>query len=366
MGEGIAVAFPGRGWLLIDSCRTKGGRARESVPLEQVWVRWRGGPDDDVRALIFTHPHEDHAEGFPELVEVCDPQWIGVTGTRPPTRTLLSEYQRLRSEIGAGKLPTDRRIIAQQVESALQAIATWHGEHPHNLVPLFDGATLPIRPRGVTVRAPDSDLVEAFFGRSDLDKALRVAANELSAVLEICFGRTRVVLASDLPTTRNGADVATGWNLVMGRHPDLGHQAGLKIPHHGSHEAMHPGLMSDGGASRRAWWVTPKNASGLPRCEGPEGLCELLSKECSILLTSMPASRRVQAARSGLGRIAIADLAPAVTLQRARRSFLEGAEDIRPGTAVGPLDAIWATAFDNRATVRGIWRGAAAVEVVAR
>lgn len=48
-GEGIAVALPGSGWLMVDGCRTGPPRRRE-FPLEHVWKRW-SGPQDRVEAL---------------------------------------------------------------------------------------------------------------------------------------------------------------------------------------------------------------------------------------------------------------------------------------------------------------------------
>jgi hypothetical protein len=50
-------------------------------------------------------------------------------------------------------------------------------------------------------------------------------------------------------------------------------------------------------------------------------------------------------------------------LQRTGDPFLDAGVDIRPGTACGPLDAVWCFAVDDSGALRGQWRGAAGLEV---
>ncbi len=362
MGEGIAVAFPRRGWLLVDSCRTA-GPPREAVSLAQIWARWRTDPTDFVHAIVLTHPHEDHAEGFADLVQTVMPRWIGVAATPPPSKSLLDEFRQRSREIENGTRPPEEIRLSKHVRSALLAIADWQEVHPSHLLALHDGAKLPIaRPR-VVVRAPDSGLFREFL--QSLGPALARRANDWSTVLELTHGKTRIVLGSDLPTTCGGQPVATGWDLVLTRHPHLGGHSGLKLPHHGSGEAWHDLLMTASTARRRAWWVTPKNASRLPRSDHARGLPALLARESSILLTALPASKAAQANWVHPAVVSVARMQSLTASMARKGSFLEGAEEIHPGSAIGPLDAVWATAFDAEGTIRGLWRGPAAVEVIA-
>lgn len=105
---------------------------------------------------------------------------------------------------------------------------------------------------------------------------------QLSAVLAIRFGHSRLLLTGDLPSE---------WEIVASAY-DLTHDA-LKGPHHGSREALHPALITSANRSR-SWAVTPKNRSGLPKFWDPaNGIDALLAKEPSILVTSTPTSWQV-------------------------------------------------------------------------
>ena len=82
-GEGIAIALPEKGWILVDGCRT-GGRAGQDLPLLAILRRWRRSDDEPIEWMLFTHPHEDHADGFAEVVDALTPVRIGMMG--PPRR----------------------------------------------------------------------------------------------------------------------------------------------------------------------------------------------------------------------------------------------------------------------------------------
>lgn len=48
LGEGVAVALPGGGWLLIDGCRA-GGAVGDDAPLLAIWKTWRRDAGDSVK-----------------------------------------------------------------------------------------------------------------------------------------------------------------------------------------------------------------------------------------------------------------------------------------------------------------------------
>lgn len=78
-GEGIAVALPHSGWIVLDGCRVSTGH----LPILSILDRWRS-PTEPVDALLLTHPHTDHAFGIRETIEGTAPRRIGVT-TSPTT-----------------------------------------------------------------------------------------------------------------------------------------------------------------------------------------------------------------------------------------------------------------------------------------
>src|SRR5690606_34016910 len=88
-GEGIAIALPGKGWLLLDGCETRDGE----LPLVAILERWRQ-PDEPIDAVLLTHPHTDHVYGLRDLIETTAPARVGVT-------TLPTEPDRIFRAFGA-------------------------------------------------------------------------------------------------------------------------------------------------------------------------------------------------------------------------------------------------------------------------
>ncbi|ATB44478.1 MBL fold metallo-hydrolase [Corallococcus macrosporus] len=303
-GEGLAVALPERGWLLVDGCSTADGR----FPLEEVLRRWRGPADDPLHAMVLTHPHEDHVEGFAELLEELNPENVAVAAAAAPGKTLLDVARELIRGVDEA---APERLLSRKVVAAMRAVDTWEDRNPGRLMGLSDGMSLPLKGRAsVEARAPDAEGIKAFLDAKGLASRLRKQANHLSLLLEVRFGTLCLVLAGDLPflNARGGTPVPTGWETASRRHSHLGSHHGLKVPHHGSTEAMHPGWMTPRGTDSRAWLVTPYNSSKLPRLTRLEGLPRLLEHEPEVLLTAIPASKRVQAEQQVHGRISIAQL----------------------------------------------------------
>lgn len=359
-GEGIAIALPKRGWLLIDGCGTG-----ERFPLEEIVKRWRGPAEEDpIHAMVLTHPHHDHVEGFAELIDALQPERIAVTAGQAPGETLLRTTRALLG--GRAGENTHGTLLSQKVLAAIVALERWEEKNPGCLLGLTEGQTLLTHECvSICARAPHVIGLTRFLKKQGLERRLQQEANHISLVLELRFGNLCLLLTGDLPYLRGpkGGEIPTGWSAVSARHPHLGAHQGLKIPHHGSAEAMHPGWMTPRMHSARAWLVTPYNSSALPQLTRLEGLPRLLSVEPEVLLTAVPASKQVQAIQPALGQVRIGQLVTRTVQQKAGRSFLEGGTDIRPGSAVGPLDPLWCVAFDKGGSVQGKWRGQAAIAV---
>ncbi|WP_428263161.1 MBL fold metallo-hydrolase [Haliangium sp.] len=358
VGEAIAVALPERGWLAFDGCRT-GAR----FPLEAILKRWRRGVDDPLYAYLLTHPHSDHAAGVPQLIDTYSPQYIGVAATDPPSVSLLFEA----AELGKRVRATVEALDADDVRAAVLAIERWHEEHPDGLLRLHDGVSIPLPGGDVSalVRAPAPKGLATFLAKRRLGPWLRRHANHISVVVEIGYGDARVVLGGDLPRYPAGGKqrpVPTGWNQVLKSHPHLGTHNLLKVPHHGSRKAQHPGLMT-ASADERAWCVTPYNRSRLPRLARGDGLALLLDAQPSICLTAVPASKSVQAPVPHPGHIHLSQLRTRIEVQRTGDPFLDRGIDIRPA-ACGPLDAVWCFAVDRGGALCGAWRGDVGLEVM--
>src|SRR5437868_8703617 len=72
-GEGIAVALPVQGWLVVDGCQVANGE----LPILEILERWRG-TDDPVDCAVLTHSHQDHAFGVRRVLEYAKPTTVGL------------------------------------------------------------------------------------------------------------------------------------------------------------------------------------------------------------------------------------------------------------------------------------------------
>lgn len=363
VGEAIALALPGGGWVLIDGCRVE-ARAGSGLPLRDVLQRWQGD-NDPVLACVFTHPHADHAAGIAELLEEYEPRQVCVAGACSPKRDIFELARDAASADSRRAVDYAEFRLAGEVLNALQAIRTWEERTGRAVAPWYDGLGLSLSRQGLslTVRAPQAAEIRAFFRKRGAAQRLRTRANELSLVLEVRYGATALVLGGDLPTTRGGTPVASGWGSVMGRHPGLSSHDGLKVPHHGSAEASHASLNPHRGAGERAWVVTPYNPSGLPRLGAGEGGANLLKYEPRLLLTALPADLAHGGAAEFGRTVRLRNLHKLAAARPTGNAFIDGGRDRLPATPAGPLDAIWCVAFDDASRIRGLWGGAHAVEL---
>jgi hypothetical protein len=347
-GEGIAVALPRHGWLVLDGCQvSKGG-----LPLLAILERWRS-PSEPVEALLLTHPHTDHAFGIRDTLEAVQPRRIGVT-TSPSSPALV--FTAMQAELAAASREPLDRVRRRIVLDAMLAILRRFHAAPADLLALVDGAQVPLAHPEVAacVRAPEAALVHAR-----LADGRRGDPNELSAVVELVFGATRIVLGSDLPTVdARGAVLDAGWESVLRRHPHLGTHGGLKIPHHGSPAAFHAGLMTSGTA--RTWWISPFNRGKRLPPTDPDGVPRLVALNGEVSLTATPRARTAQPLHADPAVVRMAELPSLFT---ASQPMAAGAFSVTPPD-VEPLDPIWCGAFDDRGSLRSAWRGSRAFRVV--
>lgn len=353
IGEGIAVALPGRGWIMVDSCRVPSGTA---VPLVDLYERLRIDEDDRVELAVLTHPHEDHVKGFPDLLERTQPARVGVVG-KPPTESL---YLEAKARHNARSGSADDETSKSNVTQALNAIRAWE-TGGRAVEALVDGSRVTLGAAEVHCRAPNEAGVTAFFAEVDeegLWEKLRVRANELSIVLEIVLGDASILLGADLPTTESragGRSIATGWNYVMVTHPHLGDHSALKIPHHGSAHARHPELLRRPTKPRR-WVCTPfKDMPWL----SPDGVGSLLEVEDAVHLTARPTDWSIAAPARGVVSYGAAS-APGPVAD----PLLAGGRRKRPRSLADSTSHVWAFEFTGSGAPARMWAGDGAFTLV--
>lgn len=351
-GEGIAVAFPGRGWMLVDGCQTV-NQSSPKYPLEEIYARYRR-PSDQIELMVLTHPHRDHTHGFAELLETLGPARAGVLGVDDP-RWLLAEEASAHQKAAAKESPL--KAAHRRAHAVLRGIETFasRGE----IVGLVDGKTAFERSDlSIHVRAPDEALVREKVQGEGAAAFLGDGANCFSLVLEIVYGHSTLVLGGDLPRTAKGSLVPTGWDLVLHRHPQLVYHDGLKIPHHGSAEALHRDLVGSM-QKDRAWCVAPYNSSSLPKLGDSGGMRAALAGQSPIMLTALPVPFTHQKQDIvTMARDEVDSLTNTLKRGPVPGSFLH-----RTSRPLDPLDPIWAVAFDSEGHIRGRWRGRCALDV---
>ena len=347
-GEAVVVALPSRGWLVVDGCTARGPLGSKGVPLS---VLQQFGPPmdaDPLELVVLSHPHEDHAAGFAQLVDAHPPRRVMVTARAPEGPFLHDTMSALLG--GSASAPTSARLVHGEVLAAVRAVRRLVDDGVQ-VVAGIEPTSLTLGETQIDVRAPNPCAhLDGIFG--DLASGRRERANHASVVLELSWRDARIVLTGDLPTSQ-----PTGLSCLLDRHGHLADHDLLKLPHHGSEGAHEPRLMSPTTRTHRAWAATPYSRSRLPRLEA---LRDLLGREGAIHLSARPAAwAQLPSDPVGIGEIRLRREAEATG-----DPFADGADDVTP-IEHDPLEPVWAFALDAAGHVVGRWRGGAARRIVA-
>ncbi|MCA9572754.1 MAG: MBL fold metallo-hydrolase, partial [Myxococcales bacterium] len=326
----------------------------DDLPILQLLRRFRDG-EERVTLMVLTHPHEDHADGFGHLVTELDPEWIGVTSANPPAPSLQAQVEAAMKATAADSGQEGR---LRSVEAAFKAIAAWRERHQREVTPLHDGVAIALGATTVSVRSPTVDTIAALT--ADGWPAARPRANELSSVLELTFGATRLLFGGDLPHTRGGRVLDQGWKGTLGRHPHLEGGAGLKVPHHGSREALFAPMLDAWGS----WWVTPFARQRLPRGGAKEGMAGMLAHHSPVQVTALPTRKAEQHHVPPPARLTLSEWTQVFDASDLNDAFARLAVETGPARGAGPLDAVWAASFDDQGRCVARWRGRVALDVV--
>lgn len=257
-GESIVVRVPENTWLVVDSLRA----AESGVPAAGLLRRARAA----FSCAVLTHPHEDHADGFGEVLAQGDGGPVGVVPA------FLPDFSSDANGAEAARNPDpEAQLKDGAVEDALASIQTYWRRNPAARWELQAGQKKKI----------GAAQVEVLFPTDGALKAAEKDTNRASSPLFIEWKDVRLVLGADLPNW--------GWKRIAQARPDLtlSQHAGLKVAHHGSKNAQHTSVIN--GSSERVWVMTPWNrAKGLPRFEENQGTHRLLQKVTEVHLTALP------------------------------------------------------------------------------
>lgn len=360
-GEGIAIALPAPsfGWIFVDGCKLDSGE----FPLHAIWTRYRR-EGETTEGILLTHPHDDHYDGMLELIDLSAPRWLACVATHHADGGSLAGELLARRDDPLLVDGTPLDLALRRVKSLLARIQNMWNWGRTQRVLLRAGGALPLERADleIDVVSPDDAGAKAFFAGADLPERIRSRANELSAVLHIRYGASRLVLGADLPESDHGVGARTGWSKVLAAYPDLPGSHLLKVPHHGSDGAQHPGMVGPGVAPAGAVWTLTPFQGGIkrpvPKLRDNKGVAALLRGLPSAHLTSLPCGWE--------STLAADDVVPIGALRPIPPTApgVDGGTDTSLAMApCGPLDPVWLFTMDDAGTCTGKHRGERAIEI---
>ena len=324
-GETVLLRVPPNRWLVVDSFKCAKRPAAEPI------IRTYGG---EVAAVVLTHPHADHHAGVLEMIDAYPRAALGCVHPRDSAPAAAATPDPVAA-INECARPTYDRIWTEWNRDASRRWAT------------FRQTSWNVGEAKVTSLHPVDPVDPRAWNPQRL--------NELASALLVEWHGLRLLLA---PTcrTRSGRELFRRFPA-----PGLNNHAAMKVPHHGSREAIHGGFGE--GPATRLWVVTPFRGKGLPRAvhaapcapDGPEGLARILSYVQEVNLTSLPFSHDCE------------HLEPCVTTRQAIR---DGRNPRRTRTIDADFTATTAcldrhviVAFDQSGAVRELRHGRGAVVI---
>ncbi|WP_437280328.1 hypothetical protein WME90_07140 [Sorangium sp. So ce375] len=293
-----------------------------------------------------------------ELIDLTSPRWLACVATHH-----RSEVKALRDDPIVEDYPGLLAGPVKDVLSRIQHEWDWNGT---GRVELRAGERLPLARTDLTIDvvAPDRDGSRAFFRPAGLAKRLCTRANELSAVLHVRYGSTRLVLGGDLPEHDHGVGPRTGWTKVLQSYPELPGSLILKIPHHGSDGARHDQMVGPSVAPKGARWTLTPFQGGprrpLPRLDRGEGVEALLEGIDQVHLTSLPTGWNTTAPLTS--PVALDAIVPPSPTPVTGANF-----KARVGLApCDVLDAVWLMSVDDASNCVAEYRGDRALVITPR
>lgn len=321
-GETTLLRVPPDQWLIIDSFKCAKRPAAEFV------VAKYGG---QVATIVLTHPHQDHFPGILELIDSYADAALGCVHPQHSGTVVPLAFDPMTALKQRAK-PTYDRVWTEWQRNNLRRWDTFR----HSARTISGATVTPLHPAFPVSPAAWSD-----------------DPNGISSAMLVEWHSLRLLLGADVPNTQ--------WPEIAAEFPGLGNHAAMKVPHHGSREAIHDAFGV--GSTTRYWVVTPFRSQRLPRAEDvstapphqPEGLVRVLSYVREVHLTSLPFGHDCE------------NLAPCVTTRQAIRDNQlprrTGIINQNHNTTIAALDRHVIIAFDRSGEVRELHHGPGAVKV---
>jgi hypothetical protein len=259
-GESVVIRVPPEHWVVVDSCKPG-----ERAAALDVLGRYGG----QCSCAVLTHRHQDHYPGFSEILAHADWHVIGCADAR--------------LAFDDSQAPNPEHHRRNELEDIMAAILTRWQTRAESRWLTWRSSQRPVGDGMLTSLHPTED-----FAQTNPN----ARPNELSSALLLEWKRVRLLLGSDLENPH--------WAGIAQVFAGLGTHAGMKVPHHGSHEsagshgALHASFLD--GDRGRFWVVTPYNrGKRLPGMEDGQGVHQLLQRVERLHLSGLPVKHDRQA-----------------------------------------------------------------------
>jgi len=277
-GELVIVRAPPNEWLVIDGCAV-GKRGYATSVLDH----YQAQP----RIIVLTHPHDDHCRGLVDLLDLATPrgredQWprIGLVAPVGPSQSR-----------GGGFVARETWRVIEAVESRWRSLPRCRWE-------MYSGDSEPLGEATIRVLSPEASARKDQLAR--WNRGERFDKNILSTAFLIEWRGRRLVLGSDL------VDGARGWSYCLGVDATLPDHDVLKVPHHGSDEALHEALFrAQARVDMPLRVVTPflKGDVVLPRFSQGEGIARIHTEAGTVYVTGLPRAPEMQSGKAEAWRL---------------------------------------------------------------
>jgi hypothetical protein len=244
----VVLRVPGEAehaWCVIDSCAIAG-----TNPAKRLLERY----DARISLLAISHPHDDHAVRFAELIP-----------TLAHDAKVGAAWPRLPDESWEQSLSARRHHLKGSAEAAIASIHQCWQRAPARQWEMSRGQSVPVGACTIEVLNPDTSAHAAGFPAE---------TNRLSTALLVAWKGCRILLGGDVEKD--------DWTAIQSSGRRVAHH-GCKVPHHGSDGAWHQSWMVGGAAC--GWCITPWHAGQLP-WSTPSGIQGLLSANRPLHVTS--------------------------------------------------------------------------------
>jgi beta-lactamase superfamily II metal-dependent hydrolase len=252
-GESIAIRVPPDRWMVVDSCNVASKAAALHV------LEAYGGTCD---CLMLTHRHRDHYRGFSNLID-----WATWTTIGCSDLTVDDDFY---------NSVDPEELLRGGLEQAIASIKQRWSENVESEWRTWKTTDRGVGDANVSVLHPAEDFARQYTGKDD---------NELSCAVILTWKDVRLLLGADVPNPH--------WATISAENAELNVHQLLKVPHHGSDEALDDGFLT--GDHSRICILTPYNkGEKLPHFEDGRGVQRILQNVDAIYLTGLPVAHALQ------------------------------------------------------------------------